>query len=231
MNRSRKRKLVAAGVAAVAVAGTGAAIGATQLGSPKAESQAIVNDAAKQLGVSPSALTNALKTALKNRVDAAVEAGRITKAEGDRIKARIDAGDFPIFGGPHGGFGVHVEFGGHLDAAASYLGLTRAELRTQLSQGKTLAQIAKDRDKSVDGLIDALVAGEKKELDAAVSAGRLTRAQADELLAGAKQRFTDLVNGKMPTFRHGFGFRRGFGPGFGPGRFGSGPPPDAPPML
>ncbi len=226
MNRSTRRKLVAAGAAAVAVAGTGAAIGATQFGSPKAESQAVVNDAARQLGVSPSALTNALKAALKNRVDAAVKAGRITKAEGDRMKARIDAGDFPLFGGPHGGFGIHVEFGRHLDAAASYLGLTRAELRAQLSQEKTLAQIAKDRDKSVDGLINALVADEKKELDAAVSAGRLTRAQADELLAGAKQRFTDLVNGKMPTFRGGRGFR-----GFGPPRFGSGPPPDAAPML
>jgi hypothetical protein len=225
MDRSTKRKLVAAGAAAVAVAGTGAAIGATQFGSPKAESQAIVNDAAKQLGVSPSALTNALKTALKNRVDAAVKAGRITKAEGDRIKARIDSGDFPIFGGPHRGMHFHM-FGPHLDAAAAYLGLTRTELQTQLSQGKTLAQVAKARDKSVDGLIDALVADEKKELDAAVSAGRLTRAQADELLAGAKQRFTDLVNGKMPTFRGSRGFR-----GFGPPRFGSGPPPDAPPML
>jgi hypothetical protein len=230
MDRSTKRKLVAGGVAAVAVAGSGAAVAATQFGSPKAESQAIVNDAAKQLGVTPTALSNALKTALKNRVDAAVKAGRITKAEGDRIKARIDAGDFPIFGGPHSF--VHIGgFGGHLDAAASYLGLTRAELRTQLSQGKTLAQIAKARDKSVDGLVDALVADEKKELDAAVSAGRLTRAQADELLSSARRRFTDLVNGRMPTFRHRFGPRGGFGPGFGPDRFGGGPPPDTAPTL
>jgi hypothetical protein len=229
MDRSTKRKVVAAGVTAVAVAATGAAVGATQLGSPKSESQAIVNDAAKQLGVTPTALSNALKTALKNRVDAAVKAGRITKAEADQLKARIDSGEFPIFGGPHRGMHFHM-FGPHLDAAASYLGLTRAQLQTQLSQGKTLAQIAKAQDKSVDGLIDALVADEKKELDAAVKAGRLTRAQADQLLAGAKQRFTDLVNGKAPRFRagpRGFGFRGDSGPG----RFGSGPPPDAPPML
>jgi hypothetical protein len=118
-------------------------------------------------------------------------------------------------------------FGPHLDAAASYLGLTRAQLQTQLSQGKTLAQLAKARAKSVDGLVDALVADEKKELDEAVSAGRLTRAQAHELLSGARQRFTDLVNGKAPRFRGGRGFRGGFGPD----RFGSGPPPDAAPML
>jgi hypothetical protein len=226
MDKSTKRKLVAGGVAAVAVAGSGAAVAATQFGSPKAESQAIVNDAAKQLGVTPTALSNALKTALKNRVDAAVKSGRITKAEGDRIKARIDAGDFPIFGGPHRGMHFHM-VGPHLDAAASYLGLTRAQLQTQLSQGKTLAQIAKDRDKSVDGLVDALVADEKKELDTAVDAGRLTRAQADELLSGARQRFTDLVNGKAPRFRGGRGFRGGFGPD----RFGNRPSPDAPPML
>ena len=38
-----------------------------------------------------------------------------------------------------------------LAAAATYLGLTEAELRTELQAGKTLAQVAKAKDKSVDG--------------------------------------------------------------------------------
>ena len=51
----------------------------------------------------------------------------------------------------------------------------------------------------------ALVADEKKELQAAVSSGRITQAQADEHLANAQARFTDLVNGTMPEGgRHGF---------------------------
>ena len=207
----RKRKIVAGAAAGLAVAGGGAAIGATQLGSPGAESQAVVNDAARQLGIQPSKLGDALKKALENRVDAAVAAGRLTKEQGDALKARIESGEVPLFGGFHGGF--HGGFGHHfgdLDAAASYLGLTEAGLRSQLEGGKTLAQVAKDRGKSVDGLVEALVEAAKKRLDADVAAGRLTRSQADSILDDLKQRITDRVDGDAGPPR--FGFRRFDGP-------------------
>src|SRR5919201_1044571 len=90
-------KVIAGAVAGLAVAGGGAAVAATQFGSPK-ENQAVLNDAAKQLGVQPSALSAALKKALENRVDAAVAAGRLTKAEGDELKQRIELGDVPVSG-------------------------------------------------------------------------------------------------------------------------------------
>ena len=210
MDRSAKWKIVAAGVAGLALAGGGAAIAASKLGSPSQESQAIVNDAAQQLGIEPSKLSAALKKALEDRVDAAVAAGRITKAEGDALKARIERDDFPIFGGlRHGpGCGYH-----DLDAAATYLGLTEDQLRAQLEGGKTLAQVAKDQGKSVDGLVDALVAEAKEHLDDAVAKGRLTKAQEESILADVKQRITDFVNGKGPSrsdfrrFRGGPAFR------------------------
>jgi hypothetical protein len=214
MARKMNRRLAAGAGAALAVAGGGAAIAATQL-SPKAESEAIVNDAAKQLGVTPAKLSDALKQALENRVDAAVAAGTMTKAQGDELKAQIAADEFPLFGGRpgfgHGPGGPHGAFGAHLSAAATYLGVTEAELRTSLEGGKTLADVAKAKGKSASGLVDALVADETKELDAAVSAGKLTKAQRDALVANAKQRFQDLVDGKLPergSFRHhdGFGF-------------------------
>jgi hypothetical protein len=224
MERSLKRKVVAGTIAGLAVAGGGGAIAATQFGgSPGEESQAIVNDAAQQLGIQPSKLSDALKTALKHRVDAAVTAGRLTKEQGDEIKERIDSGDFPIFGGPHEGRGHFGHFA-DLDAAATYLGLTEAGLRTQLEGGKTLAQIAQDRGKSVDGLISALVDSAKKKLDAAVAAGKLTQGEEDSILADLKQRITDLVNGKMPSKPPAFGFRRFGGDHIGSGHF-DGPPP------
>lgn len=112
--------------------------------------------------------------------------------------------------------------GGHagptddLDAAASYLGTTTANLTTQLQAGKTLAQIvAATSGKSVSGLVDALVAAEKTEIAAAVTAGRLTQAQADQITATLTQRFTDFVNGTRPAggphggFGHGPGDRGG----------------------
>jgi hypothetical protein len=86
------RKIVVGAVAGLAVVGAGAAVAATQFGDPKAESEAIIKDAAGQLGVQPAQLSDALKTAYKNRIDAAVAAGRLTKEQGDAIKARIDAG-------------------------------------------------------------------------------------------------------------------------------------------
>ena len=78
----------------------------------------------------------------------------------------------------HGGAG--------LDAAAKYLGVTEAQLRTELQNGKTLADVAKAHGKTVDGLVNALVADAQTKLDAAVKAGSLTQAQANEMLSELK---------------------------------------------
>jgi polyhydroxyalkanoate synthesis regulator phasin len=199
MDSSIKRKVVAGTVAALAVGGTGAGIAATQLGgSPSAESKAVVNDAAKQLGVQPAQLTDAIKKALSARVDAAVAAGRLTKEQGAEMKARIASDNFPLFG-PQAFDGGHFGHRGGpgLDAAAKYLGLTEDKLHAQLESGKTLAQVAKAQNKTVDGLIAALKADAKQKLDAAVKAGRLSQAQETKILADLDQRITGFVNGKL----------------------------------
>jgi hypothetical protein len=224
---SMKTKLVAGGVAVAAVAGAGGAIAANQLGSPSADSQAIINDAANQLGVQPSALSNALKKALENRIDAAVADGQLTKDQGDALKQRIESGDFPLLGGVPFGFGHFGHFTPFvaLDTAASYLGLTEAQLRTQLNNGKTLAQVAQAQNKSVDGLVNALVDAATKKLDAAVSAGRLTKSQEQSIIADLKTRVTSAVNnaqfrinkdGRLPGFAPGFRHFRGGMLPFGP---------------
>jgi urease accessory protein UreF len=219
VSKSVKPKLIAGAVAGLAVAGGGAAYAATHMGSsPKQENQAIVNDAAKQLGVQPSQLSAALKQALENRVDAAVAAGRLTKAEGAEIKQRIEAGDVPLFAGPgsRGGPGLHHEGPFHgLDAAATYLGLTEAQLHTQLESGKSLADLAKAKNKSVEGLVSALVDSAQTRLDGAVASGRLTQKEADSILTDLKSHMTAFVNGTVPPrngrdpdFRGGLRFDR-----------------------
>ena len=54
-----------------------------------------------------------------------------------------------------------------------------------------------------------------QKLDQAVSDGRLTKAQEQQILAEADQRLNDLVNGKLPARlpdgRGPFGHRFGFG--------------------
>jgi hypothetical protein len=222
------RKVVVIGAATLAAVAAGAAFAAGGFGTPSQESQAVIDDAASQLGIAPAKLSDALKKALENRVDAAVAAGTITQAQGDALKARIESGEYPLitaglgFGfGRHGGFGAHGF--GHLSAAAAYLGLSEPELKAQLAAGKTLADVAKAQGKSVDGLVSALLADEKKELDAAVAAGRLTQAQADQLLANAEQRITAMVNGTMPGPGTGGGKMHGWRGGMpGMGRFDGG---------
>ncbi len=211
-----RRKVIAGAAAALAVGGAGAGLAATQLASsPSAESRAIVNDAAKSLGVEPSKLSAALKKAMEDRVDAAVAAGRLTKAQGEELKQRIESDEFPLFGPPAlgPGFGAPHPFFHGLDAAASYLGLNEEQLHNRLDGGKTLAGIAKAEGKSVDGLKAALRKDEQQKLDAAVKAGRLSKADEQRILKDLDRRIDELVNGRLRLrFREhrGFGFRGDF---------------------
>jgi hypothetical protein len=213
---TRRRKLAIAGGAGVlvlAVTGLGAAgaIAAAKVFSPGEESKAVIDDAAAQLGIEPSELSDALKQALENRIDEAVDEGRLTDEQAERLKERLNESEYPrLFGlGPHrlhgfGGFG-HGRMFGHvrfLEEAASYLGMTEAELREEL-RDKTLAEIAKEQGKSAAGLVDELVATQTKRIDEAVDEGRLTDEQAMRLKEGLEGRMQALVDGELrrPSFR------------------------------
>ena len=212
-------------VAAIMAVSAGVAIAGGALGSDT-ERQAFLNDAAKRLDVTPAELEAALQGAFEARIDAAVAAGKLTKEQADAMKQRSKNGGLPLFGGRgHGGFGGEGgdHRGGHggrhgpgLATAATYLGLTEAQLRAELESGKSLADVAKAKGKSVDGLRAKLEAGVEAKLDAAVEAGRITRAQADEMLARMTERLDDMIEGKL-----GAGGQHG-GPSWG------GPPPGAP---
>jgi polyhydroxyalkanoate synthesis regulator phasin len=225
MTRGRKVTF-AAGAAGVAllVAGLGAAgaIAASRVFSPSEESKAVIDDAAAQLGVQPKELSDALKQALKNRVDAAVDAGVLTKKQAQQLEARIDAGEYPFLfdlgvGFHHRGlgFGPHADF---LAAAAAYLGMSEDELREALD-GRTLSDIAKDKGKTVSGLVAALVAAEEKKIDEAVADGRITKAQASEITSALHDRMQALVEGDLQG--RGGGAHPGLWPGSG---FPRGPP-------
>ncbi len=72
-------------------------------------------------------------------------------------------------GGPGFGHG-HGAGGFDLSAAASYLGLTAAQLQTDLQSGQTLAQVANATSgKSAAGLIQALVAADTTRITALVN--------------------------------------------------------------
>ena len=132
MTTRMKQVLTIGALVAILAIGAGVAA-ADSIGN---DQDAFLNNVAKRLNVTPAALKAALKGANDDRIDAAVAAGKITKEQGDAMKARAAQGGVPFFGGGHrgGGFGHHGP--ASLEAAAKYLGLTEAELRTQLEAGR-----------------------------------------------------------------------------------------------
>jgi hypothetical protein len=204
-NLTPKRALAAASALALAV-GAGGAIAASK--SSATGENSFLARVADHLGISTEKLEDATKAAAIDQVEADLKAGRITEAEADELKARIREGEAPfLFGKPHFRFDgpegydgprLHVAPFGHLSAAADYLGLSVPELLEKLTSGKSLADVAKAQDKSVDGLKKAMVADAKKRLDEAVEEGMLTEAQAKEKLSAIESRIDDIVNGKFP---------------------------------
>ena len=225
MTKRTKQTVVIGAMAATLAIGVGVAVADGGLGSGD-DRQAFLDDAAKRLHVTPTELQSALEGAYDDRLDAAVAAGKITKEQAEAMKQRFRSGPGPFPGGRAGGFGHGgLEHAGIplLAAAATYLDLTRAELLAQLRSGRTLAQITEAQGASVDGLKKALATEGKKRLAAAVKAGRLTQAQADDLETRMAEHLGDLVNGVGHAGRE----RGRHFPGFGSGSPSAGETPPA----
>ena len=206
MRKLTSKKVLAATVAGLAVAGGGAAIAASQSDSP---ASSFFDSVAKHLGISSEELEDATKAAAIDQVDKALEEGKITEEQADELKSRIESGEAPWLFGP-GVFGIRGHgpdaprpghpffFRDKLASAAEYLGLTEEELLEQLRDGKSLADVAKAEGKSVDGLKQAILDGAKSALDDAVARESLTQEQADAIYERLQSFIGDLVNGKLP---------------------------------
>jgi polyhydroxyalkanoate synthesis regulator phasin len=137
-----------------------------------------------------------------------VEEGTITQSQADAVVGALEAAKPERGGRGHGG-----RIGAGLDAAATAIGVTEDELRQALQDGKSIADVAAEKNVDVQEVIDALVADAKTRLDEAVDEGRLTQAEADEQLADVTERITAMVNGELPAGGRGMGGRHGHGPG------------------
>lgn len=170
--------------------------------------------AAQYIGITVDQLRTELGTT-KSLADVAVAHGKtrdgliqaVVTAETREIQQRVTdlvdhkgAPQGPRPGGP--GFGVRVD---PFAAAATFLGTTEQDLRTQLRSGKSLAQIAQAAGRSKDALVQAIVADETTKIDQAVKDGKLTADQATRIKQNITQRITDLVDhvgGTRFEFRH-----------------------------
>ncbi len=129
-------------------------------------------------------------------VGGALAQGTTTQAQASQLKA-----------GPADG----------MNDIATLLGMTPDQIWAERVQGKTLADIAKDKGVDTQKLVDALVASQKTMLDQAVTDNRLTQAQADKWLKWYEQ-----AAALQLTEPYGPGFGFGGMPGGRGGRGGPG---------
>ena len=152
---------------------------------------------------------------ITNILSGLVTKGTLTQAQVDAItKAMTDARE--------AGSAAHdAARAEHVKVITDALGIDEATLKTRIEAGDSLATIAGAKK---DALITALVAFETKKIDAAVTAGKLTAAQASSLKANLKDRVTAHVEATKGAGKGPKGFGGPMGPkdfkGKGHGRGG-----------
>ena len=119
-----------------------------------------------------------------------VDDGTLTDAQAEAVAEALAEGLRPRFRRGHRG----PNFG----AIAEFLGLEGEEFREALQEYDTLADLAAANGSSGTELIDFLVGHIEERLDQAVADGKIEQADADEKLAEAEEKITEMVNSEIP---------------------------------
>jgi len=177
----------------------------------------------------PMAKTGGPEEAIASVLSALVTKGTITQAQADAIKTAFAAAA-PVRGIDKPGKSMGLL--GEDRAAAETLisktiGVDTATIRTRIAAGESLGAIAGAKRAE---LITVLVAEATKRIDAAVTAGKMTAAQATSLKAGLTAHVTaevDQVGGKRGPGKGSKEGKHDRGHG-GPGKGGMGAAPKIP---
>jgi hypothetical protein len=198
-----------------------------------------LQDLATSKNVQYQTLVDAVTAAIKADLDQAVKDGLLTQAQADRfnqLQGRFPGGmsgrGATMFGGLMGGRG----FGGLASntvqpfvVAAQAIGISCPDLVKALQQGKSIVQVATDKNVQAQTVIDALVKAYKDALAQDVKEGLITQAQADARSARLVEQVTAMISrpGLMSSWMGGMMDRMGqmFGWFFGPGNGGRTPLP------
>jgi hypothetical protein len=137
-----------------------------------------------------------------------VKAGTITQAQADAIAKKFDEMKATMDANKAANQAAHDAHRAAVEAlVASTLGIDAATIKSRLVAGETLGAIAGDKKAA---LITALVALETKEIDARVTAGSLTAAQATTMKANLTDHVTKMVDSVKGA--KGMGPKDGKGP-------------------
>lgn len=144
----------------------------------------------------PSAAISTVLTSL-------VKDGTITQAQADKITAAITAAR-AAHEASEGANRQAMDEGRAAEQTliATTIGKSVADIQSALASGQSLGAIAGDKRSA---LITALVAEHTKRIDAAVTAGKMTAAQATTLKAGLSAHVTLEVDAVRPAMGPGMG--------------------------
>jgi polyhydroxyalkanoate synthesis regulator phasin len=232
MQMSSKRTVIAVAITTVAL--TIGSVGISQASSKTKVVSTKTTRTSSNGITNPMANVNGPEEAVASVLSALVTKGTITQAQADAIKAAFAAAA-RVRGAdkPNKGIGPMNADRAALEALISKtIGVDSATVRTRLAAGESLGAIAGAKKAE---LITVLVADHTKRIDAAVTAGKLTAAQATTLKAGLTAHVTaevDQVGGKRGLRmggpgKDGKGDKDGRGHG-GPGKGGFGAAPKIP---
>ena len=141
---------------------------------------------ANEIHKSQAEINSAFQKAIADTLADEVKSGQITQAQADKIKQQL-ANQTPCnlpsnhkTGGERNPLGVAMQQ--YLAAAASALGISQAQLTTDLKNGQSLSQIAAAQNVSEAAFRTKLIAQLKPSLDQAVANKSLTAAQEQSIL-------------------------------------------------
>jgi transposase-like protein len=148
---------------------------------------------ATEHGVDPNTVVTAIITAVTQQIDQKAAAGTVDPSRAEQAKQKLPdfANRFVNETKLRRRYRILKDA---VKAAATEIGVSADQLKDALKNGKSIAQVAKEHDKSVDDVVDAIVKESTSDIDQAVKDGKLDSSKADEIKQKLPDRVKKLVN-------------------------------------
>jgi len=186
-----------AGAAITVAVIAGAGIVAAQDGADTTEERTPFRErVAAHLGISVDELDAAIQAAALDAINDALNTGRITDEQAERMRQRVESGE-----------GLRSPFERHrrhhmlhnirrlvVTSSAGALGITPEELIAELRAGSSIAAEAAERGVGIDDVRTQVIADADAKLDELVASGRITQERADAFLERFTANLDEILN-------------------------------------
>ena len=162
--------------------------------------QAFVYKVAANLNVSPQQLTAAVKDAALQTVDQQVAAGKLTQAQGDKIKAAINNGKYPELARLFARREERRERGVQwlrrqiVVSSAKAIGIQPKVLVTDLKDGQSIADVAAAHNVALSTVKTQVTGDVQAKLNTLVQDKKITQARADAVMKALTNNLDKILN-------------------------------------